>query len=189
MTRANTIEIEGVGSVFMQKSRRARNFNLSFEADKTLRLAVPYWISFSEAKEAILSNTKWVHRYITKIKRLEEEHTFLAKSTTHFTRGQARSKLLRRTREIAQTYGYSYNRIFIRSQRTRWGSCSSKNNISLNIKLVKIPEELIDYVIVHELVHTRIKNHKIDFWNEIKVVLPNAKSLDLKLKKYQLMFL
>lgn len=70
----------------------------------------------------------------------------------------------------------------MREQRTRWGSCSGKNNISLNVKLVLLPEELIDYVILHELVHTRIHNHGKKFWDELDIYTGNAKAVAKRLK-------
>jgi hypothetical protein len=72
----------------------------------------------------------------------------------------------------------------VKNQKTRWGSCSDKNNINLNINLVRLPDELIDYVILHELVHTRIKNHSHQFWEEMNKVVEDPKSLDKKLRQY-----
>ena len=67
-----------------------------------------------------------------------------------------------------------------------WGSCSEKNNINLNINLVRLTEELMDYVILHELVHLKVKNHSKQFWAELDKYVGNAKELDKKLKKHRL---
>jgi len=77
-----------------------------------------------------------------------------------------------------------YNRVFVRNQKTRWGSCSWKNNISLNAKLVKLPEKLMDYIILHELVHTRVRNHGKEFYAELGQLVPDQKLLDSELKEY-----
>ena len=82
-------------------------------------------------------------------------------------------------------HNFQYNRVSIRNQRTRWGSCSSKDNISLNMKLLHLPDQLIDYILLHELVHTRVKNHSQDFWNELETVVPNARTVDKQLRDYQ----
>ena len=74
----------------------------------------------------------------------------------------------------------------IKSQKTLWGSCSSKNNINLNINLIKLDQELIDYVILHELTHLNIKNHSKTFWQELEKLEPKARILDKKLKNYNL---
>ena len=67
--------------------------------------------------------------------------------------------------------------------KSRWGSCSSKNNISLNIGLVNLPIDLQEYVMIHEFVHTMIKNHSSDFWNMLESILPNSKQLNRRLNK------
>ena len=74
----------------------------------------------------------------------------------------------------------------IKNTKTRWGSCSFKNNINLSLHLMRLREELIDYVILHELVHTKVKNHSIEFWTTLDIHCPNSKNLDRELKKYSL---
>ena len=98
---------------------------------------------------------------------------------------EAREKLGKRLSELAKKFDFKYNKLSIRSQKTRWGSCSSKNNISLNMKLLHLPDKLIDYILLHELVHTRVKNHSQDFWNELESVVPNSHSVDKELREYQ----
>ena len=89
---------------------------------------------------------------------------------------EAREKLSERLAKLAAEHHFQYNRVSIRNQKTRWGSCSSNNNISLNMKLLHLPDQLIDYILLHELVHTRVKNHSQDFWNELETVVPNART-------------
>ena len=88
--------------------------------------------------------------------------------------------------ELAEYHGFNFNKITIRNQKTRWGSCSAKNNISLNIQLVRLPEKLVDYVILHELVHTLVKNHSNKFWKTLDLYIENSKKIDKDLKKYYL---
>ncbi|MFC1919710.1 M48 family metallopeptidase, partial [Chloroflexota bacterium] len=108
------------------------------------------------------------------------------KNTLPVNKTAAREQLCERLRELAEAHGFTYNRVFIRNQRTRWGSCSYKNNISLNMKLVTLPEELRDYVIIHELVHTQEKNHGRPFWNELNRLVGNRKKMQAKLRTYGL---
>lgn len=79
-------------------------------------------------------------------------------------RRKAREYLPGRTALLAAEHGFSYRLVSIRASRTRWGSCSAANNINLSIYLMQLPPRLIDYVILHELVHTRHKNHSAAFW-------------------------
>ena len=99
-------------------------------------------------------------------------------------REDARKVLTQRLAELAEDHNFDYGKVSIRSQKTRWGSCSSQNNISLNQNLLHLPDYLIDYVLLHELTHTRVKNHSSKFWNELEKVCPDAKELRKRLKTY-----
>ena len=72
-------------------------------------------------------------------------------------------------------YNLKVNQVRIKEQKTLWGSCSSKNNINLNYLLIMAPMKIIDYVIVHELVHTIHKNHSAKFWQKVETIMPNYK--------------
>lgn len=99
-------------------------------------------------------------------------------------RVQAKSYLPRRLKTLADKHGFRYNKLRFSSAGTRWGSCSSEATISLNIWLMQLPFELIDYVILHELTHTRHMNHSEDFWNELGLFLPNHRELRRELKQH-----
>ena len=96
---------------------------------------------------------------------------------------KAKALLKNRLKELSDIYGFKYNRVFIRNQKTRWGSCSAQNNINLNINLIRVSNELQDYVILHELVHTKIKNHSLRFWKELDKYVGDARYYNRLLKK------
>ncbi len=101
-------------------------------------------------------------------------------------RREAHSYLPQRLKELAEKHQLKYKGLAIRNTKTRWGSCSHENNINLCIHLMKLPDELIDYVILHELTHTVHKNHSPRFWAKLSELLgQNAKTIDKKLKKYR----
>lgn len=87
-----------------------------------------------------------------------------------------------RVKELAVKYGFVFNGITIRGQKTRWGSCSRKGNISLNYQLMSYREELIDYVIIHELCHLIEMNHSQRFWKIVEKFIPSYKNLKKELK-------
>jgi len=178
------IELKGIGAVTLVKSRRARKLNLSLEPTQDIRITVPYYISFRAAEEALLSNMSWIRRYLDKMKRRIETHDAFLEDQRSITREEAIGRLSTRLKSLAAKIGFKYNKISFRDQKTLWGSCSQSGNISLNVKLARLPDELIDYVILHELVHIRIRDHGKDFWAALDHLLGDAKKLDRRLKKY-----
>lgn len=97
---------------------------------------------------------------------------------------EAKHYLPKRLRYYALKYGFSYSRIRLTYAKSRWGSCSSNGTISLNIALMRLPDELSDYVILHELNHTRHMNHAYDFWSDLVKILPDAKTRRDQLRSY-----
>ena len=104
---------------------------------------------------------------------------------TEVYRIEAKRILPQRLDEIAKQHGFNYNKVTIRNNKRNWGSCSSKNNISLNLQMMKLPDELIDYILLHELAHTEIKNHSAKFWQRMDELTGNrARELSKKVKQY-----
>ncbi len=97
-------------------------------------------------------------------------------------RCEAKVYLPRRVQELAEQYNLKYNKLFIKKAQSLWGSCSEKNNINLNIHLMRLPDRLIDYVILHELCHTIHKDHSRRFWDRLQQIT----SKDVTLLKREL---
>jgi len=99
-------------------------------------------------------------------------------------RNEARKYFEHRIQELAMSNGFHYNKIFIRSQKTRWGSCSKRKNLSFNWKLIKAPLSVIDYLILHELVHTEFMNHSKQYWLKVHSLYPVYKIASKWLKEH-----
>lgn len=111
----------------------------------------------------------------------------IIKSTiTKTLRLEAKEYLPLRTKELSQQYNFHFNKVFIKNAKTLWGSCSAKNNINLNLHLMRLPDYLIDYVIIHELCHTVEKNHGKRFWALMDSLLGDAKTISKKLRTYSI---
>ncbi|MCK4810040.1 MAG: M48 family metallopeptidase [Candidatus Omnitrophica bacterium] len=186
METTKCVRIEGVGNVLFAKSKRAKNLSISLKPYNPVRIAVPLGVSFERAKKIVQSKIDWIRKHYIRISEIEKKHKSRLKNLGSINKNEARKKLISRLEELSKQHGFTYNRIFIRNQRTRWGSCSAKNNINLNIKLIQLPDKLIDYIILHELVHTRIKNHSKDFWTELNRLIGNARILRAEIRTYYL---
>jgi predicted metal-dependent hydrolase len=101
-------------------------------------------------------------------------------------RQAARTVLAGRLEALAREHGYSPGRLSVRLQGTLWGSASRAGHIQLNAVLATVPSDLVDYVILHELVHTRIRGHGRAFWSELERRLPDARQRQARLREYSL---
>lgn len=98
---------------------------------------------------------------------------------------QAQKLLPMRLDELAQKHGLPYASLQIKQLKSRWGSCSPQKHIALNLFLMQLPWELIDYVILHELTHTQVLHHGKDFWSKLEQYLPETKQVRKRLQTYQ----
>jgi predicted metal-dependent hydrolase len=186
--KSKSVEISSVGTVLLERSRRAKRISVSIRPFKGVRVAVPYGVSFDRALMFARSKAGWINKHLGKMEQLVLKAKELS-CARPIDRATARKFLVGRLDLLAQKYGFTYNRVFIRNQKTRWGSCSTKNNINLNVNLIRLPDELTDYTILHELVHTRIKNHSQKFWDQMDLLLGDAKKIDRKLRAYEFLLI
>lgn len=100
-------------------------------------------------------------------------------------RKEAKQYLPLRVELLSKKFGFTYNKVRVKNLKSRWGSCSTQNNINLNIHLMRLPEDLSDYVILHELVHIVHKNHGRHFWNTLDEVSGNGKKWSKEMRQYQ----
>ena len=169
--------LSDIGKVNFYSSKKAKNLIINIKNNNQIKVAVPLSVSFDEAVKFTLSKSKWIKNTQLKLSQKIILHD-------NYDKDLARKMLIDRLIRISEKTGLSFNKASIRNQKTRWGSCSYANNISLNIKLINLPEKLIDYVIYHELVHTVEKNHSSNFWNLLNHYLPESKKLNKELNNY-----
>ena len=174
----DTWQLPNVGPVAVESSSRARYTRITLKRDGTVKLTVPRKVPLEQARQFLHSRLAWIQRHRRNFQQL-------AKLPVNNS-AEARRLLVERLRELADKHGFQYNRVAVKNQRTLWGSCSPRNNINLNVNLLRLPEELRDYVILHELVHTRHKNHGKAFWRELDRLVGSGKKLQRQLRAYRL---
>ena len=116
---------------------------------------------------------------------LPKVQEFIKNTVIEVMRWEAKLYLPKRLKELADKNGFRYENVSIKNTKTRWGSCSSTNNINLNLHLMGVPEHLLDYVLLHELVHTVVKNHGEKFWLMLEKYYPNARKADKEMNNYR----
>ncbi|MEK7354493.1 MAG: SprT family zinc-dependent metalloprotease [Chloroflexota bacterium] len=182
MVNSYTINIDGLGLIILERSLRAKRIVISVKPFKGVRVAVPARESFKSAEKFLFSKTGWIKSHLEKMQQYENEQEAKQASYDDIDIAAAKKTLTGRLKQLANKHGFKYGKLSIKSQRTRWGSCSPTNNISLNAKLVKLPDDLVDYVILHELVHTHVHNHSKKFWAELDRYVENARVMAKRLR-------
>ena len=151
-----------LGQITISSTRRSSRISLSVRPSGEVRLSFPPYISQKRALEFLESKVQWVES--AKARYASHPHCQpLSPAEIEQLRTKAKAYLPERVAQIAASIGLSYGKLTIRSARTKWGSCTAQNNISLSLYLMLLPRHLQDYVIVHELCHTVHHNHSAKF--------------------------
>ncbi|MFQ6087528.1 MAG: M48 family metallopeptidase [Methanosarcinales archaeon] len=98
-----------------------------------------------------------------------------SKYLKHWLKKELRNTLIPYLNRFSDELKVNYNKVFIRTQKTKWASCSSNRNLNFNLKLISLPKELIEYVVLHEIVHVKESNHNRNFWRVVEKYYPNYK--------------
>jgi predicted metal-dependent hydrolase len=180
-----------IGEVAFVRSRQARRLTLSVRPGRGVRMTLPWHSAWREAEAFLLNHMDWLREKVDQARRFEASagsapDPGAVNEAREILRKRALEYLPRRTAVLAGKHGFSYRRVSIRPSRTRWGSCSSLNNINLSLYLMQLPPHLIDYVILHELAHTVHRNHKPAFWQLLESLTGNARGLAAEIRKYRI---
>lgn len=158
-TKARTYRDEDIGDVTLRRNIRSRRLSIRVHPVRGVTVTVPYTVPYSEGLRFLHSKKAWVLSVLERQKASAGRRSVLDPEQTETLRCEAREYLPRRLAALASRYGFEYNRLAIKDNRSNWGSCSSKNNINLNLRLMLVPEHLRDYVMLHELCHLRYHDH------------------------------
>ena len=181
---------QGDFSVTLHIIRSARK-SIGLEVrDEEVLLRIPARLPDRDLKKFLEEKKQWLLENAVQMRELQEERESTgAVSPSELSPEEIeaiKEKIASRVRYYSRVMGVTVGRITIRNQRTRWGSCSAKGNLNFNYQLYYLPEELLDYVVVHELAHRRHMDHSAEFWEEVGKYCPDYKRKREKLKEYKL---
>ncbi|MBQ9192477.1 MAG: DUF45 domain-containing protein [Bacteroidales bacterium] len=201
MIQEKTYHDVTVGDVLVRRSTRARRVSIRVSAAKGIVVTVPFWASFKSGLAFLALNREWVMATVlrqqkklaqsdaaTGIAGLDEAQRA---AEVERLRAEAKAWLPGRLGELARRYGFTYGKVFIKHNKSNWGSCSVRGNINLNLNLMRIPEDLRDYVMLHELAHLRHANHGPQFHALLDALCTDctgrsARDLEKDIRKYRL---
>ena len=151
-----------------------------------LIVRAPKGMSRREINAFLESKRSWIEKHLSKMQERQEALEKVEPFTMdeiHELADKALVVIPEKVKKYAPIVGVDYGRITIRNQRSRWGSCSSKENLNFNCLLMLFPDEVIDYVVVHELCHRKHMNHSVAFYAEVERVFPEYRKCQKWLKE------
>jgi predicted metal-dependent hydrolase len=187
----NIVNYKEIGEVLYTRNSRARNFSIRINQQGEVRVTVPRLVSWRRAEAFFLSRQEWVLKKLNQLNskacrdsmpsggetirirgrdftiKLKNGDTGVEDAIWRILRKEALNYLPGRVSELSEMHGYKTSGLKIRRMKTRWGSCTPRKSINLNSWMVMIPNALSDYVILHELAHTRFPDHGSLFWEEL----------------------
>ena len=174
------------GSVTIRKNVRSRRVTLRVNPRRGVTVTIPYFVPYKAGLEFFLAKKDWV----LKVQERQRERIGAGHIPTpeeiEELRRVAKEVLPKRLRELAERYSFEYNSVRVKHNSSNWGSCSRKGNINLNLNLVRLPDELRDYVILHELCHLRHPNHGPQFHALLESLCPGHLAKQRALRGYRL---
>lgn len=168
----------------LRTSKRAKRVSLSISCDGSLVVTKPRWVSEYTAERFLIQKAGWILSKLEYFRQFKG-NLFVKHSRADYLKHkeQAREFVRQRLSYFGALYNISFNRISIRNQKTRWGSCSQKKNLSFNYKILFLAREQADYIIVHELCHLKEFNHSQKFWELVAQAVPDYRELKKELRK------
>ena len=173
----------------LKRSKRAKRMRLAVYCDGAVVVTSPFGIEQSIIEKFISDKKQWVLEKMRFFKSVDSKaiRTFSHKDYIE-NKDKAFVLVNERVTFYNREYGFSFNKIFIKNQKTRWGSCSCKQNLNLNYKIVFLPQKHQDYIIVHEMCHLKEFNHSRKFWALVEKALPNYLDIKKELRNHELFY-
>jgi predicted metal-dependent hydrolase len=164
-------------------SRRSRRLRLAIYNGGDFVVTAPAYLNIGTIESFISQKADWVIQKIEQLRTLPKPTTAKADRVEYSQmKPQALAFVTERVKYFNKLYGFKYGQIFIKNQKTVWGSCSRKGNLNFNYKIIKLPNQMADYLIVHELCHLQEFNHSPAFWHLVSKTIPDYVRIRKELK-------
>lgn len=183
------IKIKGKNIEYVLRRRRgSRSVRLSVYPDGAFVVTAPKWYPVYIITRFLEEKANWIFDKLGQVDFVELANKKKAESGKYKEQKElARLIITERIKFFNRYYNFEYQRVSIKNQKTCWGSCSRRGNLNFNYKVASLPEELRDYVVVHELCHLQELNHSKRFWDLVKIVVPEYRVLRKKLKNTKIL--
>lgn len=165
----------------IRRSKKARRMRMTISCDANVDLILPARVPYEYGEKFILEKARWVLKKINFFK--ERGLPFLEIGEYNNNKIKAKNFTEERAEYYNKFYNFSYDRIFIKNHKSRWGSCSIRKNLNFNYRIIFLPQELADYIVVHELCHLKEMNHSRNFWGLVEKIFPDHKRIRKELYK------
>ena len=166
---------------------RCRRKSIGLLVNRSAKLIVraPHWVSLGEIDRLLSKKSAWIIKKQEFFKkRAEEPKVLISRDEKNAYKAKALEVLKKRVDHYAGLCNLMYKNIRVGEAKTRWGSCSSKGTLVFNWKLILMPRNVLDYLVVHELMHIKQQNHSKKYWQEVESVMPNYKQEERWLKEH-----
>lgn len=177
----------------VRESTRAKRLSITVHPDGQVIVTKPMRVSVQRAERFVEMQREWIMRAQKRLMaHVARTGTRIPISTPRKgTKAykdavrDARALVTTELTTLSQKHGFAYRRVSIRDQKTRWGSCSARGDLSFSYRIIYLPQPLQEYILVHELCHTRELNHSPQFWKEVSCIVPDWQARRRELQRYQ----
>ena len=159
------------GEIMLRKGFRYKKISISVRPEGSIRISLPAYLAYSAGMTFFEANRGKIREIRKKLAVRAASRPKMSEQDIVALRKLAKAWLPARLQLLASHYGFTYGRVAIKNNRTNWGSCSARNNINLNLHLMRLPEHLRDYVILHELCHLKYQDHGENFHKLLEQLL------------------
>lgn len=181
------LEHPSLGKIECVRSLRTRSIRLMVRSDGSLHLTYPAFSTRARAIAFAESRTEWIERTRQRIAQRVANYPTITREELEGLRREARLYIPATLDRLARQHGLSYTSLRISSAHTRWGSCSSRNGISISLFIMLLPPHLREFILLHELCHTRHHNHSAAFHTLLNTLVEgNERLYNRELKGYKI---